>query len=186
MPATQTPIRLGIVGVGKIVRDQHLPAVARDGAFCLTAAASRHGRVDGIPNFASLEAMLDEVADIDAVSLCMPPQFRYDAARTAIEAGKHSGVATVAHSAIDGFDRDDDHVDGGAQGPGQGSGGERQNGISGCHGHLQFSDAKPEPYALIQVSGTLYHHVRVRCRHRLYAPAVLISETNVFNLTNQE
>ncbi len=83
------PIRIGIVGVGKIVRDQHLPALAADPDYRLVAAASRHGKVDGIPNFPSIEAMLDAVPERDAVSLCMPPQFRHDAARAALEAGKH-------------------------------------------------------------------------------------------------
>ncbi len=82
-------IRIGIVGVGKIVRDQHLPALAADPDYRLVAAASRHGKVDGIPNFPSIEAMLDAVPELDAVSLCMPPQFRHDAARAALEAGKH-------------------------------------------------------------------------------------------------
>ncbi len=82
-------ISLGIVGVGKIVRDQHLPAVAGNADYRLTAAASRHGKVDGIPNFPTIEAMLDAVPELQAVSLCMPPQFRYEAARTALEAGKH-------------------------------------------------------------------------------------------------
>ena len=84
------PIKIGIVGVGKIVRDQHLPALAQEpGLSTSIAAASRHGKVDGIPNFPTIEAMLDAVPELDAVSLCMPPQFRYDAARTALEAGKH-------------------------------------------------------------------------------------------------
>ncbi|MBZ9759537.1 Gfo/Idh/MocA family oxidoreductase [Mesorhizobium sp. CA8] len=86
---TSTPIKLGIVGVGKIVRDQHLPAVAKDDAYHLVAAASRHGKVDGIANYPSIEAMLAAEPSLDAVSLCMPPQFRYDAARTALEAKKH-------------------------------------------------------------------------------------------------
>ncbi len=83
------PIKLGIVGVGKIVRDQHLPAVARDGNYQLVAAASRHGKVDGIANYPTIEAMLAAEPGLEAVSLCMPPQFRYDAARTALEAKKH-------------------------------------------------------------------------------------------------
>ena len=83
------PIKLGIVGVGKIVRDQHLPALATDGEYRLIAAASRHGKVDGIPNFHDIEAMLEAVPELEAVSLCMPPQFRYDAARAALEAKKH-------------------------------------------------------------------------------------------------
>ncbi|RTM02216.1 MAG: Gfo/Idh/MocA family oxidoreductase [Hyphomicrobiales bacterium] len=86
---TSNAIKLGIVGVGKIVRDQHLPAVAKDGDYQLVAAASRHGKVDGIANYPNIEAMLAAESGLEAVSLCMPPQFRYDAARTALEARKH-------------------------------------------------------------------------------------------------
>ncbi|TGQ83982.1 Gfo/Idh/MocA family oxidoreductase [Mesorhizobium sp. M8A.F.Ca.ET.207.01.1.1] len=89
MSSSISPIRIGIVGVGKIVRDQHLPALAKDRDYQLIAAASRHGKVDGIANFPDIETMLGAVAELDAVSLCMPPQFRYDAARKALEAGKH-------------------------------------------------------------------------------------------------
>ena len=85
MPA----INLAIVGVGKIVRDQHLPAVAGNADYRLVAAASRNGRVEGIDNFGSIEEMLSAVPSIDAVSLCMPPQYRYAAAVKALEAGKH-------------------------------------------------------------------------------------------------
>jgi D-galactose 1-dehydrogenase len=84
-----SPIRIAVVGVGKIVRDQHLPALAKNADYQLIAAASRHGTVDGIDNFKSIEAMLEAVPAIEAVSLCMPPQYRYEAARTALEAGKH-------------------------------------------------------------------------------------------------
>ena len=83
------PIKLGIVGVGKIVRDQHLPALAKDSNYKLVAAASRHGKLDGIPNYPSIEAMLAAEPGLEAVSLCMPPQFRHDAARAALEAKKH-------------------------------------------------------------------------------------------------
>ncbi|UPA25520.1 Gfo/Idh/MocA family protein [Shinella oryzae] len=83
------PINLAIVGVGKIVRDQHLPAVAKNGDYTLIAAASRHGVVDGIDNFKSIDEMLAAVPAIDAVSLCMPPQYRYEAAEKALSADKH-------------------------------------------------------------------------------------------------
>jgi D-galactose 1-dehydrogenase len=83
------PIRLAIVGVGKIVRDQHLPSVAGNPDFELVATASRHGTVDGVPAFKTIEEMLAAKPEIDAVSLCMPPQFRYAAALAALEAGKH-------------------------------------------------------------------------------------------------
>ena len=82
-------INLAIVGVGKIVRDQHLPAVAGNGDYRLVAAASRHGRVEGIDNFGSIDEMLAAVPSIHAVSLCMPPQYRHAAAVKALEAGKH-------------------------------------------------------------------------------------------------
>jgi len=86
---TPRTIKLGIVGVGKIVRDQHLPALAANPAYSLAAAASPHGRIEGIPNFTTMEAMLAAVPYLDAVSLCMPPQFRYEAARAALVAKKH-------------------------------------------------------------------------------------------------
>jgi D-galactose 1-dehydrogenase len=89
MADSANPIRIGIVGVGKIVRDQHVPALAGDDAFQLVAAASRHARIDGIANFDSIVAMLEGVPDLAAVALCMPPQVRFAAARAALEAGKH-------------------------------------------------------------------------------------------------
>jgi D-galactose 1-dehydrogenase len=85
---SSTPIRLGIVGVGKIVRDQHLPALAKNKDYALVAAASPHATVEGIPNFKTIEELLAS-AELDAVSLCMPPQVRHQAARAALEAGKH-------------------------------------------------------------------------------------------------
>jgi D-galactose 1-dehydrogenase len=82
-------IKLAIVGVGKIVRDQHLPAIAANPDFELVATASRHGMVDGVEAFKSIEEMLAARPDIEAVSLCMPPQFRYQAALAALKADKH-------------------------------------------------------------------------------------------------
>ena len=82
-------INLAIVGIGKIVRDQHLPAVAGNADYRLVAAASRHGRVEGIDNFTTIDEMLAAMPSIDAVSLCMPPQYRHAAAVKALAAGKH-------------------------------------------------------------------------------------------------
>lgn len=90
MTASTDAIRLGIVGVGKIVRDQHLPAIAGNPAFELIAAASRNTSVDGIANFSTIEEMLASIEDLDAVALCMPPQFRYAAAKVACEHGLHT------------------------------------------------------------------------------------------------
>ncbi|MDQ1198165.1 Gfo/Idh/MocA family oxidoreductase [Agrobacterium sp. SORGH_AS 787] len=82
-------IKLAIVGVGKIVRDQHLPAIAANADFELIATASRHGTVEGVPSYHTIEELIGAVPDVTAVSLCMPPQYRYEAAYTALNAGKH-------------------------------------------------------------------------------------------------
>lgn len=82
------PIRVGLVGVGKIARDQHIPALRANPAFALEACASRHSKVDGVANFPSLEAML-EGCDLDAVAICTPPQVHYEAAKLALGKGKH-------------------------------------------------------------------------------------------------
>lgn len=81
--------KLAIVGVGKIVRDQHLPAIAGSPDFELICTASRHGTVDGVSSYGTIEAMLEAEPAINAVSLCMPPQYRYEAAYAALNAGKH-------------------------------------------------------------------------------------------------
>jgi len=80
-------IRLGLVGIGKIARDQHLPALAGDDRFDLVATASRHATVDGVPAHKDIEALIAGGHDINAVSLCTPPEGRYDQARIAIDAG---------------------------------------------------------------------------------------------------
>ena len=83
------PIRIALVGIGKIARDQHIPALAADDGFDLAAAASRAGRVDGIPNFGDVDALLASHVQVDAVSLCTPPQGRFAQARAVISAGRH-------------------------------------------------------------------------------------------------
>lgn len=80
---------IAIVGVGKIARDQHVPAISGSDSFTLAATASRSGGVAGVENFETIEALLAARPDIPAVSLCMPPQVRFEAAATAIRAGRH-------------------------------------------------------------------------------------------------
>lgn len=82
------PIDIAIVGVGKIARDQHLPALAADGRFNLVATADPRGRVEGAPGFPSLEALLAEGPPVDAVVICTPPQVRRAVASQALAAGK--------------------------------------------------------------------------------------------------
>lgn len=84
-----TPIRMGLVGLGKIARDEHLPAIARTPGAALVAVASRNARAEDVDCFPDLQSMLAAEPGLDAVIMCQPPQARYEAARTALLAGKH-------------------------------------------------------------------------------------------------
>lgn len=93
--------KIALVGIGKIARDRHVPAIAESGAFELAATASRNGRVEGVEAFTSLADLLDARPDISCISLCTPPQVRFDDARRALLAGRHLMIekppgATVA------------------------------------------------------------------------------------------
>ncbi|MDP3549265.1 MAG: Gfo/Idh/MocA family oxidoreductase [Novosphingobium sp.] len=84
------PIRIAVVGVGKIARDQHLPAIAGNRAFSLAATVSPHDPgVAGVPHLESLEKLLEDGPAVDAVALCTPPQVRYDLAAMALKRGIH-------------------------------------------------------------------------------------------------
>ncbi len=83
------PLRLALVGIGKIARDQHIPALRADARFQLVACASRNANVDGVANYPNLAAMLAGVPDLDCISICTPPQAHFDAALLALRAGKH-------------------------------------------------------------------------------------------------
>jgi len=82
-------LKLGLLGIGKIARDQHIPALQASPDFELVACASRNARVDGVANFTDLEGMLAQVPDLEAVSICTPPQTHFAAALAALRAGKH-------------------------------------------------------------------------------------------------
>jgi D-galactose 1-dehydrogenase len=82
-------IRVGIVGVGKIARDQHIPSIGANQNFKLVAAASRNTQVTGLANFRTLEEMLEGAPELDAVAICTPPQTHYEGAKLALARGKH-------------------------------------------------------------------------------------------------
>jgi predicted dehydrogenase len=82
-------LRVGLVGVGKIARDQHIPALNANPRFELAACASRNAVIDGKPSFQDLDSMLRAVPDLDCISICTPPQAHFEAALAALRAGKH-------------------------------------------------------------------------------------------------
>ncbi len=81
-------LKIGLVGLGKIARDQHLPAIAATDGVTLAAIASRNAFLPDLPHFTDVHAML-AAGGIDAVSLCTPPQGRFEQASAALEAGLH-------------------------------------------------------------------------------------------------
>ena len=81
--------KLALVGIGKIARDQHIPAINANPDWVLEAAVSRHAGVDGIDHFVDIDALLENRPDISVVSLAIPPQPRFDYAAKALKAGKH-------------------------------------------------------------------------------------------------
>ena len=82
-------LKLGLLGIGKIARDQHVPALMTSSQFELVACASRNASVDGVANFSDLETMLARAPQLDCVSICTPPQAHFAAALAALRAGKH-------------------------------------------------------------------------------------------------
>ena len=82
-------LRVGLLGIGKIARDQHIPVLQASARFELVACASRNAQVAGVANFSDLPAMLSARPDIECISICTPPQAHFAAAALALAAGKH-------------------------------------------------------------------------------------------------
>jgi D-galactose 1-dehydrogenase len=84
------PIRVAVVGMGKIARDQHLPAIAGNLDFGLAATVSPHDAgAPGVSHHRSLDELLATGPAVDAIALCTPPQVRYALASQALARGIH-------------------------------------------------------------------------------------------------
>lgn len=81
---------IGIIGLGKIAQDQHLPSIRTNPAFKLLAVSSQRGVSPGDAQytFQDYRKMLAEVPGLDTVAICTPPQVRHRIAREALLAGK--------------------------------------------------------------------------------------------------
>jgi len=97
------PIRIAILGFGKIAEDQHVPAIAGNDRFELVATSSRSGQ--GVAQtFTDWRALIREVEGLDAVAITTPPGPRYDISRECLLAGLHcllekpptAGLAEIA------------------------------------------------------------------------------------------
>jgi D-galactose 1-dehydrogenase len=83
------PLRIAIVGFGKIAADQHVPSIAAHPRLDLVATVSRQGAGPG-PSFTSVEELLASGIELDAVAITTPPSVRHHIARQCIEAGLHT------------------------------------------------------------------------------------------------
>ncbi|MFJ5255932.1 Gfo/Idh/MocA family protein [Pseudomonas sp. NPDC088414] len=83
------PIRLGLVGYGKIAQDQHVPAINANPGFRLVAVATQGAPCAGVENFHSLSELLENGPEVDAIAFCTPPQGRFALVQQALAAGKH-------------------------------------------------------------------------------------------------
>jgi D-galactose 1-dehydrogenase len=81
--------KIALVGLGKIARDQHVPALLQNSSFELIATASPSERLEGVRSYPHLEALLRNVPEVEAVAICTPPQVRYDLACIALEHDCH-------------------------------------------------------------------------------------------------
>ena len=98
-----SPIRIAIVGFGKIAADQHVPAITANDRFQLAAVSSRSG-LGPQPAFVDWREMIRGVADLQAVAITTPPGPRYEIARECVLAGLHcllekpptAGLAEIA------------------------------------------------------------------------------------------
>ena len=97
------PIRIAIIGYGKIAEDQHVPAIEGNGRFELVATSSRSGQGVG-EKFTDWRELIRKVDGLEAVAITTPPGPRYEIARECVEAGLHcllekpptAGLAEVA------------------------------------------------------------------------------------------
>ena len=97
------PIRIAIIGYGKIAADQHVPSIKANARFELAATSSRSGQ--GVARtFTDWRELIHNVEGLEAVAITTPPGPRFEIARECIAAGLHcllekpptTGLAEIA------------------------------------------------------------------------------------------
>jgi predicted dehydrogenase len=97
------PIKIAILGYGKIAEDQHVPSIAGNKRFELVATSSRSGQ--GVAKtFTDWRELISSVEGLEAVVITTPPGPRYEIARACVERGLHcllekpptAGLAEIA------------------------------------------------------------------------------------------
>jgi D-galactose 1-dehydrogenase len=80
-------VSIALAGIGKIARDQHVPALRDNPNFFLAATVSRSQTIDDVPAFQSLADMARACPGVTAVSICTPPRGRLDLVMEALQLG---------------------------------------------------------------------------------------------------
>ncbi len=97
------PIKIAILGYGKIAEDQHVPSIRANPRFELVATSSRSGQ--GVERaFTDWRELIRSVEGLEAVAITTPPGPRYEIARECVLAGLHcllekppaAGLAEIA------------------------------------------------------------------------------------------
>ena len=97
------PIRIAILGYGKIAEDQHVPSIQGNPRFELVATSSRSGQ--GVAQcFTDWRELIRTVKGLEAVAITTPPGPRFDIARECVTGGLHcllekpptAGLAEIA------------------------------------------------------------------------------------------
>ena len=82
------PLRIAILGFGKIAADQHVPSIAANPRLELVATSSRSGQGLG-QLFTDWRELIRSVEGLEAVAITTPPGPRYEVARECMLAGLH-------------------------------------------------------------------------------------------------
>lgn len=83
------PLKIGLIGLGKIAIDQHVPSIRANPDLELVAGCSPRARPDGIVAYATYAEMIAAHPEIEAVAICTPPQVRRQVAAEVIASGRH-------------------------------------------------------------------------------------------------
>ena len=108
----RTPLRVGVIGGGRVTALRHLPALSRLHDVEVVALAdvdrTRLKQVADqfcVPHrFPDVRTLLDNVT-VDIIAVCVPVQLHADVALAALDAGKHVFIEKPLAAAIDEADR---------------------------------------------------------------------------------